>query len=122
MKLRKNSVYSFQHRHIPMTKTDYERKGSGWVIVNQEEELISPESASWILADAGLPFERSHRHYKVDRFGHSHPYDAFSSISPDGKSKTTWVVHFAQGERNFSKLVRKSYYNRMRYKARKNAQ
>ncbi len=116
---KKYSVYSSQHRHIPMTKTDYVKKGSKWVPIHTESELVSREQAGWILGNAGLPFERSHRLEKRDRYGHSHPYDTFSSISPDGKSKTKWSVDFAAGERNFSKLVRKSYYDRQRYKKKK---
>ena len=121
MRIRKKrySVYSSKHRHIPMTKTDYVKKGSKWVPIHEERELVSREQAGWILGNAGLPFERSHRLTKVDRYGHSHPYDTFSSISPDGKSKTKWSVDFASGERNFSKLIRKSYYDRQRYKKKK---
>ena len=120
--MRKNSVYSARHRHIPMTKTDYIRQGSKWVPIHEEHELVSREQAGWILDNAGLPFERSHRLTKRDKYGHSHPYDTFESISPDGKCKTRWYVDFAQGERNFSKLARKSYYDRMRYKAKKASQ
>ena len=117
--MKANSVYSIKHKHIPMTKTDYARQGSKWVAIHEETELISREQAGWILDSAGLPFERSHRLTKADRYGHSHQYDTFSSISPDGKKKTRWFVDFAQGDRNFLRLARKSYYDRQRYKARR---
>ena len=39
-----------------------------------------------------------------------------TSISPDGSQKTQWSVDYATGDRNYSKLVRKSYYDRMRRK------
>lgn len=115
------SVYSSQHKHIPMTKKDFVKRGSKWVKINEEQDTISREQAGWILGNAGLPFERSHRLTKRDRYGHSHPYDTFSSISPDGKQKTEWYVHFAEGEKNYSRLVRKSYKDRMRRKAKKAA-
>ncbi len=121
LKPKRVSVYSSKHRHIPMTKTDYVKKGSKWVPIHEEQEMISREQAGWILDNAGLPFERSHRLEKKDRYGHSHPYDTFSSISPDGKSKTKWQVDFATGERNFSKLARKSWQDRMRRKKKKAA-
>ena len=113
------SVFSRKHKHIPMTKTDYIKSGGKWKAVNVEHDIISDEQAGWILASAGLPFERSHRLEKVDRYGHSHPYDTFSSVSPDGTQKTKWFVDFATGDRNYSKLVRKSYYDRQRYKKKK---
>lgn len=120
-KTKKVSVYSSKHRHIPMTKTDYVKVGGKWKPINVEHDVISREQAGWILGNAGLPFERSHRLEKKDRYGHNNPYDTFSSISPDGKQKTKWQVDFAEGERNFSKLVRKSFNDRQRYKRKKAA-
>lgn len=121
MPKKKYRVYSTKHRHIPMTKTDYVKKGSKWVETHKEKELISHEQAGLILSNKGLPFERSHRLEKKDRYGHSHSVDTFSSISPDGKRKTKWFVDFAQGDRNYLKLARKSYNDRMRYKKKKAA-
>ena len=118
-KARKVSVYSSKHRHIPMTKTDYVRQGGRWVPVHEEREMVSREQAGWILGSTGLPFERSHRREKKDRYGHEQPFDTFSSVSPDGRRRTKWYVDFAQGDRNLSKLLRKSFNDRMRYKARK---
>lgn len=114
------SVYSNKHPHIPLTRTDYVKQGGKWKPINVENETISEERASLTLADAGLPFERSHRHEKRDRFGHSRKWDTFSSISPDGDQKTTWQVDFAKGDENYRKLAKKSYYDRQRYKAKKN--
>ena len=110
------SVFSRKHKHIPLTKTDYVKSGGKWKPINVEHDVISDEQAGWILGSAGLPFERSHRLEKKDHYGHSHPYDTFSSISPDGMQKTKWSVDYATGDRNYSKLVRKSYYDRMRRK------
>lgn len=115
------SVFSKKHKHIPMKKTDYVKQGGKWKPINVEREVISEEQAGWILGSAGLPFERSHRREKKDRYGHSHPYDIFSSISPDGRQKTTWSVDFATGDRNYSKLVHKSYQDTIRRKKKKAA-
>ena len=108
-----------RHKHIPMTKTDYVRKGSKWVKVNSEKSIISNQQASWVLSKTGLPCERSHRLEKRNRYGHSRSYDTFSSISPDGRNKSTWYVDFAQGDKNYHKLLDKRYYDQKRYKKRK---
>ena len=113
---RRYSVYSRKHKHIPMTKSDYVKNGYRWVLVWEEKETISEEQATWILDSAGLPFERSHRRYKRDRYAHSHPWDTFESISPDGTQKSVWFVDFVTGDKNYSRLVRKSYCDRMRHK------
>lgn len=115
------SVYSDKHPHIPMTKTTYEKQGSKWKPTATENEVISREKARLILDKKGLPFEKSHRLEKRDRFGHNEPYDTFSSISPDGMKKSTWSVDFAKGLENYRKLQDKSYYDRMRYKKKKEA-
>ena len=112
-------AYDPRHKHIPMTKTEYVKVGSKWMKVKTEKEIISNQQASWVLSKSGLPGERSHRLEKRDRFGHSRSYDTFSSISPDGKKKSTWFVDFAQGDKNYHKLLDKAYYDRMRYKKRK---
>ncbi len=104
---------------IPMTKTDYVRRGGKWVEVNSETRNISRNQTKNVLSKQGLPFERSHRLEKRDRYGHNEPYDTFSSISPDGTQKSTWQVDFRQGHENYIRLARKSYYDRQRYKQRK---
>lgn len=113
------SVFSSKHKHIPMTKTDYVKQGGEWKPISVEHKIISDEQAGRILGSAGLPFERSHRREKKDRYGHNHPYDTFSSVSPDGKQKTKWYVDFATGDKNYSKLVRKSFQDRIRRKKKK---
>lgn len=114
------SVYSPKHQHIPMTKTDYVKQGSKWKQVGDpEKSIISREQADMVLAEKGLPFESSHRHTKKDRFGHFNKYDTFSSVSPDRTQRSVWNVDFAQGDRNYRKLANKSFYDRMRYKKKK---
>ena len=92
-----HNAFSRDHKHIPMTKTTYAKKGSKWEKTAEERSLVSMNQAELILASAGLPFERSHRREKKDRFGHCYQYDTFTSISPDGTSKTKWFVDFAAG-------------------------
>ena len=99
-------IYSPDYQYIPMTITRYIRKGSRWVVVSVEDETISRNQVRLVLADDGLPFEKSHRRGKADRYGHSNPYDWFSSIDPDGMRKTKWLVHFNDADRIFLKLVR----------------
>lgn len=111
--------YSNDKPIIPMTKTDYVLRGGKWVAVNQETKNISRNQAKNVLSKQGLPFERSHRLEKRDRYGHNQPYDTFSSISPDGKQKATFQVDFQQGDKNYIKLAHKSYYDKQRYKKRK---
>ena len=116
------SVYSSEHRHIPMTKTRYVKQGSKWVQSGEPEtEIISPNKAQLVLSKQGLPFESSHKLEKRDRFGHSHPADTFSSISPDKQTKTVWNVDYAKGNENYNKATRKAYYDRQRYKRMKQA-
>lgn len=118
----KHYIKSFSDKPIfPMTKTDYVKKGSKWSPVNTEESKISQNQTKMVLAEEGLPFEKSHSHKKRDRFGHMEKYDTFSSIAPDGQRKTTWFVDFAKGNENMHKAVNKSYYDRMRYKKKKEA-
>ncbi len=114
------SVYSPKHKHIPMTKTDYVKQGSKWKQVGDpEKSIISREQADMVLDKRGVPFESSHRLTKKDRFGHNERYDTFSSISPDRTQRSVWNVDFAQGDKNYRKLANKSFYDRMRYKKKK---
>ena len=116
------SVYSDKHRHIPMTKTRYVKEGGKWKQVGEpEKSIISREFANNVLAKEGLPFESSHRHSKKDRFGHMNKYDTFSSVSPDRTERSVWNVDFAKGDENYRKLQKKSFYDRMRYKKKKEA-
>ena len=118
---RKNSVYSDDQKHIPMTVTRYDKKGKGWVKRSEEKKLISRNQAKVVLDKRGLPFERSHRLEKRDRFGHSEKYDTFTSIRGDGEAKTVWSIDFEQGNKNYQKLRKKSYADRQRYKKNKEA-
>ena len=115
------SVYSADHKHIPITRTDYVKRGGKWVKTGSETYMGSRNNAQLTLSKQGVPFERSHRLTKKNRYGHSHPYDTFSTISPDGKQRTVFYVDYEQGEKNFSKLVRKSFNDRMRRKKKKAA-
>lgn len=112
--------YDNDKKYIPMTHTDYVRFGSRWKVINEEKSLISRNQAKNILSKQGLPFERSHRLEKRDRWGHNEPVDTFSSISPDGRNKTTYQVDFKKGDENYIRLLRKSYYDKMRYQKKKN--
>lgn len=113
--------YDNDKKYIPMTHTDYVRFGSRWKVINVEKSLISRNQAKNILSKQGLPFERSHRLEKRDRWGHNEPVDTFSSISPDGRNKTTYQVDFKKGDENYIRLLRKSYYDKMRYQKKKNS-
>lgn len=111
--------YSSDKPIIPMTKTDYVLRNGRWTAVKSETTKISRNQTKNVLSKVGLPFERSHRLEKRDRYGHNEPYDTFSSISPDGMQKSTWQVDFRQGNENYVKLAHKSYYDKQRYKKRK---
>ena len=100
----------------PVTKTDYVKRGGRWIPVNQETELLSLKQTGYILDNKhGLPFESSHRFEKYDK-STKETYDTFSSISPDRTKKSTWFVDFAQGRRNYRKILDKASYDRMRYR------
>lgn len=113
--------YDNDKKYIPMTHTDYVRFGSRWKVINEEKSLISRNQAKNILSKQGLPFERSHRLEKRDRWGHNEPVDTFSSISPDGRNKCTFQVDFKKGNENYERMARKSYNDRMRYQRKKKA-
>ena len=84
---KKIPYYSNDRKLFPMTKTEYVKRGSRWFPVAREQEMISRKQAGYVLDKRGLPFERSHRLEKRDRYRHNEPYDTFSSISPDGQKK-----------------------------------
>ena len=67
------------------------------------------------------PFERNHLRKKADRFGHSHEFDTYQTISGDGSRKCVWFVDFAQGNKNFDRITKKSWQDRMRRKKKKAA-
>ncbi len=112
----KYHAWDKRHKHIPLIKTEYTKKGSKWVKVNTERSIISNQQAEWVLSSSGLPGESSHRLEKKDRFGHSKKYDTFSSISPDKSKKSVWFVDYAQGDRNYNNLINKFYYDQRRYR------
>lgn len=112
--------WSNDRKLFPMTKTDYVRRGNRWVPVDEETELISRKQTGYIFNKLGLPFERSHRMEKRDRYKHDEPYDTFSSISPDGKQKTVWHVDWNAGNANYRRLANQSYSAKQAWRKRKN--
>lgn len=119
MKQKRLKYWDNDKRIIPMTKTSYVKVNGKWVVCNVEKSNISRNMSKNVLASVGLPFERSHRRTKRNRWGHNEPFDTFSSISPDGRQKSTWYVDFAQGQKNYEKLRDKHFYDRARYAKRK---
>lgn len=111
--------YSNDRQIIPMTQTDYVKRGSRWVAVSSETQNISRNQSKMILDKKGLPFERSHRLEKRDKYKHDNPYDTFSSISPDGLRKSTWHVDFAKGDENYLRLARQSSAAKSAWRKRK---
>lgn len=118
---KKIPYYSNDRKLFPMTKTEYVKSGSKWIPVRQEKELISRKQAGYVLDKRGLPFERSHRLEKRDRYRHGEPYDTFSSISPDGQCKSEWYVDWMKGHENYMRLSRQSYAAKEAWRRRKNA-
>lgn len=118
-KLGRGSYYSADHKHYPMTKTEYVKQGGKWKEASKEDSLISRNQIDMVLADQGLPFERSHRHENRDRYRNNVKWDTFSSISPNGDRKTTWQVDFHKGGDNERRLADKRYYDRQRYLKKK---
>jgi hypothetical protein len=102
-------IFSNDYKYLPMTIFRYAKKGSKWIKVEEEHELISNYQVGLVLSEEGLPFERSHRRECRNRYRHNHPYDTFSSISPDGQSKTTWFIDFQTGEENYRRKLRELY-------------
>lgn len=114
------SAYSPDRKYIPTTMTEYIKSGSRWKETNKTEYPISRNQASIIYSKTAQPFESSHRLTKKDRYGHDHPYDTYQTISPDRQNKVVWHSDFAKGEEIYDKIQRKSFYDRQRYKAKKN--
>lgn len=119
MKQKRLKYYDNDKRIIPMTKTKYEKVGGKWKVVEVEKNNISRNMSKNVLASVGLPFERSHRREKRNRWGHDEPFDTFTSVGPDGTQKVTYYVDFEQGNKNYIKLRNKHYYDRARYAKRK---
>lgn len=116
---KKVPYYSPDRKIYPMTKTDYVKRGSRWVEVNKETELISLNQTKNVLNKRGLPFERSHRLEKRDKYRHFKPYDTFSSISPDGQNKSTWYVDWVKGDDNYRRLQYQSVGAKQAWRKRK---
>lgn len=112
--------YSPDRKLYPVTKTDYVKRGGRWIPVNVENEMVSYKQTGYILDKRGLPFERSHRLTKRDRYRHNEPYDTFSSISPDGTQKSEWHIDFEKGHENYIKASNRSYSAKVAWKKRKN--
>lgn len=117
---KKVPYWSNDRKIIPMKKTDYVKRGSRWVPVNEETEMISRKQAGYILDPRGLPFERSHRLERRDRYRHNEPYDTFSSISPDGMKRSVWHVDWMAGQENYIRLARRSYAAKEAWRKRRN--
>ena len=119
-KLGRGSYYSDDHKHFPMTKTTFVKVGGRWKQAGEpEQRMISRRQAEMTLADEGLPFEQSHKHYKKDMYRHDHKWDTFQSISPDGDEKSVWYVNYPEAYRKERKLADKRYYDRERYLKKK---
>ncbi len=116
---KKIPYYSNDRKLFPMTKTEYVRRGGRWFPVSREREMISRKQAGYVLDKHGLPFERSHRLEKRDRYRHNEPYDTFSSISPDGQKKSEWYVDWNTGHENYMRAARRSYAARLGWQRRK---
>ena len=84
-----------------------------------EQEMISRKQAGYVLDKHGLPFERSHRLEKRDKYRHNEPYDTFSSISPDGQQKSEWYVDWNTGHENYIRAARRSYAAKLGWQRRK---
>lgn len=112
---RRLHYYDSDYKYIPMTRTDYVKDGSKWKPIKSKKELISRNQSKLVLNNIGLPFEKSHRLEKRDKFGHNEKYDYFSSISPDGKNKSSWQIDFYTGHKNYIKNSKKYYYNKNYY-------
>ena len=106
---KKVPYYSNDRKLYPMTKTEYVNRGGRWFPVSREQEMISRKQAGYVLDKHGLPFERSHRLEKRDKYRHNEPYDTFSSISPDGRQKSEWYVDWNAGHENYIRAARRSY-------------
>lgn len=118
---KKVPYYSNDRKLFPMTKTEYLKSGSKWIPVSKESEFISRKQAGYVLDKRGLPFERSHRLEKRDKYRHNEPYDTFSSISPDGRQKSEWYVDWNTGHENYIQAARRSYAAKKAWERRKNA-
>ena len=105
---KKVPYYSNDRKLFPMTKTEYVKRGSRWVPVSTETEMISRRQAGYVFDPRGLPFERSHRLERRDKYRHNEPYDTFSSISPDGSRRSVWHVDWQTGHENYVRLARQS--------------
>lgn len=107
--------YDYDYEYIPMTKTDFNKVGSRWIVSKEEKKLISRRQSENVLSKIGLPFARSNRLTKTD-MRTSNLVDTFSSISPDGKNKTTWFVDFYSGGRNYIRNAKRAYSRKQYYK------
>lgn len=116
---KKYHYYDNKHKHFPLKKTTYVKRGSRWVESDVENSIISREQTKYVLDKRGLPFERSHRLENRHRYSHNEPYDTFSSIDPTGRKKVTWEIDFRKGYENERKLRAKYYYDKQRYLKRK---
>lgn len=118
---KKVPYYSDERRLYPWTKTKYVKRGSKWIPVAQEKELVSRRQAGYVLDKRGLPFERSHRLEKRDRYRHNEPYDTLSSISFDGQTKWVHYIDWNKGHENYVRLAHQSYAAKEAWRKRKNA-
>lgn len=84
---KKIPYYSNDRKLFPMTKTEYIKSGSKWLPVSRESEFISRKQAGYVLDKHGLPFERSHRLEKRDKYSITSRMTRFPLFPPTvGKS------------------------------------
>lgn len=103
----------------PMTRTLYKKVGSKWVVVEVEKELISYKQAKNVLNPRSNPFSSRERRYLTDRYRHNYSYDTIESYSPRGDEKFKFYIDWVAGDNALQKLVKKSYYDKLRYRRKK---
>lgn len=116
---KESSLLQQRPQVVPDDETEYVKRGSLWFPVSREQEMISRKQAGYVLDKHGLPFERSHRLEKRDKYRHNEPYDTFSSISPDGQKKSEWYVDWNTGHENYIRAARRSYAAKLGWQRRK---
>ena len=107
-------------RIIPYTKSLYKRNpfSRKWVLIEREKGMTSRAIAnSEIKAKVVLPFEDRHRKENRHPYRHNYRYDTITSYKGDKKS--VMEFDFIEGDKNYSRLARKSAYDRYRYLKRK---
>lgn len=86
---------AWNENRVGVTKTNYKRVGNKWVPCGS----ATTTSDYGIVMDNykyryGLPFEKSHKYELKHPYRHNHPFDRFSTISPDGRDKSVYDYDF----------------------------